>query len=64
MIDCANNKNLKSIAFDTIRYYVKNFENDNKTDGEIGNYVRGVLDLYTNIMTDLYTEIRENKSNE
>ena len=53
-----NDKKLKDIAFDTIRYYVKNFENDNKTDGEIGNYVRGVVDLYTDIMS----EIRSNKN--
>ena len=64
MIDCTNDEKIKNMAFDTIRYYVKNFENNNKTDGEIGNYVRGVLDLYTNIMIDLYTKIKENKNNE
>ena len=41
---------LKNMSFDLIRHYIRNFENEDKTDGEIGNYVRGVVDLYTEIL--------------
>lgn len=46
-----SDEKLKSISFDLIRHYIKNFENEDKTDGEKGNYVSGVVDLYTEIFS-------------
>ena len=56
------NNRLKNMSFDIIRHYIRNFENENKTDAEIGNYVRGVIDLYTEIL--IYHQTKENKNNE
>ena len=50
---------LKIIAFDTIRHEVRNFGRTT-TDAEVGNYVRGVLDLYCEIMKDVQNQISVN----
>lgn len=46
-----NDEKLKNMSFDLIRHYIRNFENEDKTDGEKGNYVKGVVDLYTEILS-------------
>ena len=45
-----NDEKLKNMSFDLIRHYIRNFENEDKTDEEKGNYVKGVVDLYTEIL--------------
>ena len=46
-----SDEKLKNMSFDLIRHYIRNFENEDKTDGERGNYVKGVVDLYTEILS-------------
>ena len=46
-----SDEKLKNMSFDLIRHYIRNFENEDKTDGEKGNYVKGVVDLYTEILS-------------
>lgn len=46
-----NDEKLKNMSFDLIRHYIRNFENEDKTDEEKGNYVKGVVDLYTEILS-------------
>ncbi len=47
---------LKIIAFDVIRHEVRDFERTT-TDSEVGHYVRGVLDLFCELMTDIQHDI-------
>ena len=46
-----DDEKLKNMSFDLIRHYIRNFENEDKTDGEKDNYVKGVVDLYTEILS-------------
>lgn len=46
---------LKITAFDVIRHEVRNFERTT-TDSEVGHYVRGVLDLFCELMTDIQND--------
>ena len=46
---------LKVVAFDVIRHEVRNFERTT-TDSEVGHYVRGVLDLFCELMTDIQND--------
>lgn len=56
-----SDEKLKNISFDLIRHYIRNFENEDKTDGEKGNYVKGVVDLYTEILYFYQNAICVNK---
>lgn len=42
---------LKIKAFDLIRHEVRDFERST-TDSELGNYIKGVVDLYTEILKE------------
>lgn len=42
---------LKIKAFDLIRHETRNFERST-TDSELGNYIKGVVDLYTEILKE------------
>ncbi|MBR2832987.1 MAG: hypothetical protein IKE75_00860 [Bacilli bacterium] len=62
-----SDEKLKDISFDLIRHYIRNFENEDKTDGEKGSYVKGVVDLYTEILSFHHYQmqyVKENKNNE
>ncbi len=48
-------ENLKITAFDVIRHEVRDFERTT-TDSEVGHYVRGVLDLFCKLMTDIQND--------
>ena len=46
-----NDEKLKNMSFDLIRHYIRNFENEDKTDEEKSNYIKDIVDLYTEKLT-------------